>query len=172
MTLYKLDMDLLKDARSGNRQAMEELLLISQPDIRRYAMKHCTISDIDDAVQEVLLTIARKLETLKVLAAFSSWIFKTVQRECRRLGRVALKYDPFEEGELEKWLNKHTNEQLFHELLDVIEKMPAEQRDVIIMKEIQQLANQEIAQELGITVAAVKSRVHRARNSSRRLLLD
>ena len=171
MALYSLDMDLLISARAGNRDAMEQLLFISQPDIRRYAMKHCSITDIDDAVQEVLLTIARKLETLKVLAAFSSWIFKTVQRECRRLGRVALRYDPFDEGELEKWLKDHSDEQLLLELVDAIEKMPAEQREIIIMKEIQQLTNQEIAEELGITVAAVKSRIHRARLESRVLLM-
>lgn len=102
MSLKNVDTSLIKAARKGNREAMERLLIQSQPDVRRYAMLHCKISDIDDAVQEVLLLIARRLETLDILAAFSSWIFKTVQRECRRLGRVAIHYDPFDEATLEE----------------------------------------------------------------------
>ena len=57
--------DGVTDFRSGDRVAMEKLLAVCQPDIRRYAMQHCMISDVDDAVQEVLLIIARKISAFK-----------------------------------------------------------------------------------------------------------
>lgn len=167
-----MDLSVIEAARDGDRSAMETLLLLSQPDIRRYAMRHCVISDIDDAVQEVLIIVAKHIESLKFLAAFSSWLFKTVQRECRRLGRVTLNYDPFEEEHLDSWLQAHSDDELINELISVIEKLPQEHREVILLKDIQQFSNREIASELGITVAAVKSRVHRARELTRAMLLD
>lgn len=166
-----MDSELIDAARQGNRHAMETLLLQSQPDIRRYAMMHCIISDVDDAVQEVLLIIARHIGSLKFLAAFSSWLFKAVQRECRRLGRAALKYDPFEEETLEAWLNARSNDELMHELVSVMEKLPDEIREVILLKDYEELTNKEIAGDLGISVPAVKSRLHRARQLTRAMLL-
>ena len=172
MGLTFLDTMLIDAARSGDRVAMEKLLAVCQPDIRRYAMQHCMISDVDDAVQEVLLIIARKISAFNILAAFSSWLFKTVQRECRRLGRKALNYDPYEEEALEKWLFAQSEGQLLYELLDVIDTLPREFRDVLLLKDFQQLANKEIANKLSISVAAVKSRLHRARKMTRAMLLN
>lgn len=167
-----MDISIIAAARDGNRKALETLLVHSQPDIRRYAMKHCTISDVDDAVQEVLIIVARKIATLKVLAAFSSWLFKTVQRECRKLGRSALNYDPYEEEQLEIWLQEHDSDRALHELIDAMDDLPDHYRQVIVLKDFQQLANREIADELGISLPAVKSRIHRARLTIRALLLD
>lgn len=168
----ELDYTLIAAARAGDRKAMESLLLSSQPDVRRYAMKHCKISDVDDAVQEVLLVIARRLESLRILAAFSSWIFKSVQRECRRLGRAALHFDPYDEAALEQWLSVKSQDQLLCELLDALQKLSAEHRDIIVLKDFHQRSLQEIAQALGIGLPAVKSRLRRARLAARALLME
>jgi len=168
----KLDYSIIEAARDGDREAMETLLISSQPDVRRYAMKHCMISDVDDAVQEVLLIIARRLESLRVLAAFSSWIFKSVQRECRRLGRAALNFDPYDEAELEEWLQVKSQDQLLCELIDTMQKLPGEYREVILLKDFHHFSNKEISNEINLGLAAVKSRFRRARLAARSLLLD
>lgn len=163
---------LLAAARNGDPNAMAELLSITQPDVRRFAMKHCKISDIDDAVQEVLLTIARRLDSLKVLAAFSSWLFKTVQRECRRLSRATINYDPFEEAVLEEWIDDRNNNELLLELTSTLTKLPIEYREALLLKDLEQLTLQELAAEKCISLAAAKSRLHRARRQARSLLLN
>lgn len=172
MSLRDLDTSIIEDARNGDRSAMERLLVLSQPDVRRYAMLHCKISDIDDAVQEVLLVIVRRLETLNFLAAFSSWIFKTVQRECRHLGRVAIRYDPYDEAKLEEWIQPKSDGELLTELINTMNKLPKEYQDIILMKDFQQFTNKEIASELDMNLAGVKSRLHRARLAARALLID
>lgn len=55
------------------------------------------VSDIDDAVQESLLIISHKVKGLKAAAAFSSWLFTVIRRECRKLERMMFKYDPLED---------------------------------------------------------------------------
>ncbi|MBL4796610.1 MAG: sigma-70 family RNA polymerase sigma factor [Oleispira sp.] len=162
---------IISAARSGDSSAMDQLLSMTQPDVRRYAMKHCKISDIDDAVQEVLLTISRRLDSLKILAAFSSWVFKSTQRECRRLGRATINYDPFEEGLLEEWIDHRPNTELLLELANALGKLSSEFREALLLKDLQQLTLQELADETGISLPAAKSRVRRARLAARSLLL-
>ena len=43
---------------------------LCRPHVRRYAQRHCLISDVDDAVQEALLVLARRLQSVRTLAAF------------------------------------------------------------------------------------------------------
>ncbi|GAB3244823.1 RNA polymerase sigma factor [Chitinimonas naiadis] len=171
MKLNDPDIPLLEAARAGDSKALARLLQLCQPDIRRYAQRHCMISDVDDAVQEALLVLSRKLGSLKALAALSSWLFKTVQRECRRLGRKALNFDPYDEEKLENWLSTRSNDALRLELVRAMETLPEDYRQVILLRDFEELTIGEMAEELGLSVAATKSRLHRARQTARDLLL-
>lgn len=77
---------------------------LCQPDIRRYAQRNCLIGDVDDAVQEALLVLSRKRSSVRVVAAFSGWLFQIVKRECHRLARAALHFDPWDDARAEEWL--------------------------------------------------------------------
>jgi DNA-directed RNA polymerase specialized sigma24 family protein len=83
MALAHHHVPLLEAARRGEPNAIEQLLVVCKPDVRRYAQRHCLISDIDDAVQEALLVLARKVHLLQNVAAISAWLFKIVQRQGR-----------------------------------------------------------------------------------------
>lgn len=172
MALSERHQTVLDAAHGGDPLALEQLMQLCQPDIRRYAQRSCLISDVDDAVQEVLLVLSRKLSSLRVLAAFSGWLFKTVQRECRRLGRVTLSYDPYDQERAEQWLASHDNSSLRLELIRALESLPRDHLQIVLLRDFEELSMGEIAQELGITVAAAKSRLHRARAMAREYLLD
>lgn len=171
MALAEHHTALLEAAHLGDPAALERLLCICQPDIRRYAQRHCMISDVDDAVQEALMILSRRMASLRSLAAFSGWLFKVVQRECRRLGRHALRYDPYDEEKLEGWLAVHSNHTLRLELVAALEALPEHYRDIILMRDFNELTIAEMAEELRMTPAAVKSRLHRARELTREYLL-
>ncbi|QCF24849.1 RNA polymerase sigma factor [Hydrocarboniclastica marina] len=171
MRIAETDLPLLEAAHGGDQASLAQLLQLCQPDVRRYAQRQCKITDIDDAVQEVLLIVARRLESLRVLAAFSSWLFKTVQRECRRLGRKALSFDPFEEEQLENWLGRFSNDELTVELARALEALPDHHREMILLRDFHGWTMAEIAGQLGVTKAAAKSRLHRAREAIRSLLM-
>jgi RNA polymerase sigma factor (sigma-70 family) len=163
---------LLAAAHGGDSQALEALLRIARPDVRRYAQRHCLISDVDDAVQEALWVMARKLHQLRALAAFSGWLLRTVQRECRRLGRVALRHDPYDEAAVDAWLARHhDDDHLRRELASAIESLPPHYREVLLLRDFEELTIAEIAARVGDSPAAVKSRLHRARTLAREYLL-
>ena len=89
--------DLIHAAQTGDAASIGRLLAVCQADARRYARQHCQASDIDDAVQESLLVISRKVHGLKAAAAFSSWLFTVIRRECRRLERLMLRHEPLDD---------------------------------------------------------------------------
>lgn len=161
----------LQAAHGGDPQALARLLALCQPQIRRYAQRNCLVSDVDDAVQEVLLLMSRRLSSLKVIAAFSGWLFKVVQRECRRLGRRAFNFDPYDEERAEQWLASQDDASLRLELAQALESLPRDYLQIVLLRDFEELSIAEIAQELGLTTAATKSRLHRARSLAREYLL-
>ena len=78
--------ELLAAAQGGDEQAIASLLALAQPDLRRYAQRSCSTSeDVNDAVQEALWIISRRIGTLRAFTSFSGWLFAIVRRECSRL---------------------------------------------------------------------------------------
>lgn len=171
MALAAHHLPLLAAAHGGDPQALEQLLRVTRPDIRRYAQQHCLLSDVDDAVQEALLIVSRKLPQLRVMAAFSGWAIRLVQRECRRLGRVTLRYDPYDEDRLAQWLVVRDEAGLRRELVAALESLPAHYREVMLLRDVEELTIEEIAARTGLSRPNVKSRLHRARALAREYLL-
>jgi RNA polymerase sigma factor (sigma-70 family) len=161
----------LEAARSGDPAALDYLLRLCQPDVRRYAQRNCFISDVDDAVQEALLIVSRKYTSVRAVAAFSGWLFSVVRRECRRLGRKALHFDPYNEEAVDRWLASHDNTSLRQELVDALESLPADYRDILLLRDFEELTIGEIAARTGASASATKSRLHRARTLAREYLL-
>jgi len=162
---------LIYAAQSGDPRAIEQLLTACQADARRYAYKHCHASNIDDAVQESLLVISRKVKGLKAAAAFSSWLFTVIRRECRRLERMMFKHDPLDEDLADQQLLCRTDEALQIDLIKALESLPAHYLEVVLLRDFEELTIGEIADRLGEQLGAVKSRLHRARELVREYLL-
>ncbi|SMC22297.1 RNA polymerase sigma factor, sigma-70 family [Andreprevotia lacus DSM 23236] len=158
-------------AQGGDPLAIARLLAACQPDARRYARRHCLASDIDDAVQEGLLIVARRVGGLKAVLAFSGWLFTVIQRECQRLARAALRMQSLDEQQAEAWLAQHSDEALRLDLIAALESLPAHYREVILLRDFEELSMGEVAARIGDTVAAAKSRLHRARALVREYLL-
>jgi RNA polymerase sigma factor (sigma-70 family) len=163
--------NLIHAAQTGDPVAISRLLAVCQADARRYAYKHCQVSDIDDAVQESLLVIARKVQGLKAAAAFSSWLFVVIKRECRKLERMMFRHDSIEEEHAEQLLVSRTDEALRVDLANALESLPAHYLEVVLLRDFEELTIAEIAARLSEEPGAVKSRLHRARAMVREYLL-
>lgn len=156
----------------GEAGAVDALLRVCRTDARRYARRHCKIDDVDDAVQETLLIVSRKVHGLKVLAAFSSWMFVVVRRECQRLSRAMSKIEPLEDEVAETHLMCCDDVSLRIDLAAALESLPAHYLEVILLRDFEELTIGEMADRLHDTTAAIKSRLHRARELVREYLLS
>lgn len=162
---------LILAAQTGDPAALARLLALCQADARRYAYKHCQVSDIDDAVQESLLVISRKVKGLKAAAAFSSWLFTVIKRECHKLTRKMFQHEPLDEELAERQIAARSDQALRLDLANALESLPAHYLEVVLLRDFEELTIAEIAARLGEQPGAVKSRLHRARELVREYML-
>ena len=81
--LARVSDDLLLAAQPGDRHALTQLLVALQPDIRRYARRHChRTSIIEDVVQEALIVVYRRVGTIRSPAALAGWLVTVIARLC------------------------------------------------------------------------------------------
>src|SRR5262249_61919727 len=78
---------LVMAAQAGDEQALLRLLEVCRPKLERYAHRLCIGDDAEEAVQDALWLLYRRLGALKALEAFSSWLFQILRRECHRRAR-------------------------------------------------------------------------------------
>jgi len=157
---------LIEAARGGDADALVSLIAAAQPDIRRYAA-----ADIDDAVQETLLLLYRRLGTLRAVTSFSAWLFAVARRACLRLlRRSAGMADTFAD-DAEMRLAHRAPEDIRIDLSRAIQSLPDHYREVILLRDIEELSIDEIAGVLGLTRESVKARIHRARLMIREYLI-
>lgn len=163
---------LIHAAQTGDPAALTRLLAVCQIDAHRYARRHCHVSDVDDAVQESLLIISRKLASLKAAAAFSSWLFTVIRRECRKLGRALTRHAPWEDELIDQQLASRSDHALRMDLAAALESLPTHYLNVVILRDFEELTIAEIANRLEEPAGAIKSRLHRARTLVREYLLN
>lgn len=165
--------ELLLAARDGDKEAILSLLVLAQPDIRRYAAHACqTSSDVEDAAQEALWLLYRKVGTLRAITSFSGWLFAIVRRECWRLAQRTLgKPVPLENIENTREFSSRPQSELRMDLARAIESLPEHYREVILLRDIEELTIDEIASALSRSREAVKANLHRARRLLREYLV-
>ncbi|MGA8745032.1 MAG: RNA polymerase sigma factor [Solirubrobacterales bacterium] len=157
-------------AREGNPDAVASLIAGSHEHVRRFARTLCsTPQDAEDAAQEALIVLYCRIGTLRATAALASWMFKVVLRECIRKTRLSIAQrslpdavkaaDSAEEAVL--------NRLEIERVIASIAALPTEQRSVLLLRDVQGLSGQATARALGLSRAAMKSRLHRARQSVR-----
>ncbi len=158
----------LSAARAGDAQAIATLLAGSHGHVRRFARLLCaTPEDAEDAAQEALIVLYRKIGTLRATAALASWMFQVVRHECIRRSRLALRGlpapTPVEPSAQDVALARLE----LQRIVAAITALPDEQRAVVVLRDIQGLSGAATAQALGLSRPAMKSRLHRGREALR-----
>lgn len=163
--------DLVLRAQAGDIDALNHLLVACRADARRYALRHCVTSEVDDAVQEALLIVSRHVRSLTNAAAFASWLFTVVRRECSRLSRQMFAYDALEDDGIEAALADRPRDELRIELAAALESLPPHYLEIILLRDFEELTIGEICTRLGVSTQSAKARLRRARLLVREYLL-
>jgi RNA polymerase sigma-70 factor, ECF subfamily len=179
------DFTLIRAIQTGDHQAFESL-------VRRYQRQVANLiymtmggrDDVEDIAQEVFIRVYRSLPKFKFDATFFSWIYRITMNLCideirkRKIRRV-LSLDFLTEDVLEKTKkNKDhtlpTDSLLTEEKQKIVQsalmRLKPEHRQILVLREYEDLGYHEIAETLDITLEAVKSRIFRARIELKNLL--
>jgi RNA polymerase sigma factor (sigma-70 family) len=161
------DRALVSAARDGDRAAMDRLLAEYQPDVRRFALRTCrTSEDADDAVQHTLVQLSTQLGSFQGLSRLTSWLFTIVKNECMRLlGRA--RRASGDDSAIDGVLASCGDIELAIALNQALLRLEPELREVVLLRDVQELTGPEVAARLDLTLEAMKSRLHRARERLR-----
>jgi RNA polymerase sigma-70 factor (ECF subfamily) len=181
------DFTLIRSIQAGDHQAFESL-------VRRYQRQVANLiyltmgnrDDVDDIAQEVFIRVYRSLPKFKFNASFFSWLYRITMNLCideirkRKIRRVlSLDYlteDTLEKSRKSKDYTMVSDSVLTEEKRQVIQsalqRLTPEHREVLVLREYQDLSYNEIAETLGLRLEAVKSRIFRARTEMKNLLND
>jgi len=140
------------------------------PKIRTYGLKHLKQeANAMELVQETMLTVWRKAHLYNPdKGAVSTWIYTIMRNQCfdTLRKRQATKEDnysddiwPIFEHKLVTDNDEHSNLQLGHELVELINTLPKPQQVVVTEIYLNQRSHQDLADQLGIPVGTIKSRL-------------
>jgi RNA polymerase sigma factor (sigma-70 family) len=153
-------------AQSGDPRAIATLVSGSHEHVQRFARTLCsTPEDAEDAAQEALIVLYRKIGTLRATAALGSWMFQIVRNECIRRSRLAFHRPGFAAMAEPSAEDTALARLEMQRIVDSIAGLPPEQRAVLVLRDIQGLSGAATAQALGLSRAAMKSRLHRGRET-------
>jgi RNA polymerase sigma-70 factor (ECF subfamily) len=166
---------LVERARAGDRAALEQLLARVAPSIHRFGLRMCkNPSDAEDVLQDTLIAVASHLGEFEGRSSLSSWVFALTRSACAHRRR-GLKNKPLmsDDAVAEQPDVAPTPEALTadHELGAALSlaigALQDDYREVILLRDVEGLSAPDTAATLDITVDAVKSRLHRAREALR-----
>lgn len=119
-----------------------------------------------------MIVLFQRVGTLRAAGALASWLFRIVRNECLRRSRslvhhTALPVDlPGHDVE-----NEVLRRLEVERVAQIIAALPEDQRRVLVLRDVQGLPGEQVASVLGISTAAMKSRLHRARAGVRESLV-
>lgn len=177
------DEALVAGLRRGDRSAAESL--VSQYGGRVYRLAFRITGNHEDAeevAQDALWTAARKIHSFKGESAFGSWLYRIAANAAYqklRRRKVSGREVSFEElipqvesqgphaEAIDDWSSKVEEPALQEEVRTVlrsaIEALPPDYQTAFVLHDLEGLSNPEIARSLGLSLPAVKSRIHRSR---------
>lgn len=172
------DLALLERIKAGDDAALSEVIHRYQGQVYRFGMKMCrNHEDAEDVLQETLLAAARTIRGFRGASSMSTWFYSIARSFCIKKRRRS-KFAPEHEASIEQDVardvraledpgrspEEHVQAQQIEKALQAaIRELDPKYREILVLRDVEGLTAPEVAEITDLTVAAVKSRLHRAR---------
>lgn len=171
------DRDLVRSCLQGDRHCFRILYQRHHSAVRSTLYQLCGSVDLDDLEQEVFLRAWKGLKGFRQSAQFSTWLYRITWNVAsdrrRKLGQERSRQDALKPLTLDSedhyaGLNADLNQSHYQDMVQRgLAQLSEEQRSVLVLHDLQDLPQKEIAQILDIPVGTVKSRLFHARTTLR-----
>ena len=175
--------DFVVRCQNGDKGAMEALMRHYQQWV--YIIAYGMLGNPEDAsdmAQDVFLWLWENIGQFQFRSRFSTWLYRIVTNRCINVKdqKKRRKTEPTEIDDSQPWVpvDTATPEQsvLLAEQREILQKALAELRDdyrkILILREMQNLSYEELAEVIGCSVGRVKSKLHEARKVLRKFVLQ
>lgn len=180
---------LLERAKAGDVAAFEKLIEVYQKKIFNLAYRMTgNFDDAGDMAQEALVRIFKSIANFKEQSSFSTWVYRITTNVCldelrKKKNKKVYSLDEeihAEDGEIQRQIMSNDplpdeiaeKEELKRIVNSAINSLPEEQKIVITLRDLQGLSYDEISEVLDCPVGTVKSRINRARQALKNVLMN
>lgn len=183
-----VDRVLIEKTKLGERNAFAELVELYKDKIFNYLYRLTgSREDAEDLAQETFLRAYVKIEGFDNTMRFSPWIYRIAQNAAvdmmrKRKPLVSLDDTPFSDGDGHlSWQvacqDPGPEEQvhfqhLKSEIEEVIMTLPLAYRSVLLLRYTQEMSYEDLSRALDMPITTVKTRLHRAREALRVIMMD
>jgi len=173
------EVDLVRRACAGDDRALAQLVELYHDRVYRFGRRFCRAGDLDDAVQETFASLVAHRRRFRGEASIGTWLYVVVRNHCHRLlGSLPGSH---------RWLGPTSDDAGLAQLPDrrpgpedVVQRrevvdlvhaslaaLSPEHRQVLVLRDLYGRSGAETARWLGLSLPAMKSRLHRAREALR-----
>ncbi len=154
-------------ARAGDLDAFEVLVHRHQAPVYRVALRMLgTAADAEDVAQETFVQAWRSLARFHGNSAFATWLYRIATNRSLDVLAKRRPSEDLDDLQGDSSLDPaaiYAQRERTAGVLDVVQALPPDQRAPLVLREFEGLSYEEIGAVLGISLAAVKGRIHRAR---------
>jgi len=125
----------------------------------------------DDVLQDVWLTVYKRINTVRDASAFSVWLYRTARNRAFRLLRDESRYVFVERYDESDFIDDDRESLLFDDidkLHRVLTTLSPEQKEAIVLRFFEEMNYQEISDIMGCSIGTVRSRIHYAKQELRK----
>lgn len=158
------DAALVRAAQRGDPMALAQLMEQLVPFVGRICGP-IALQDGQDAAQEAMIAILRGIKTLKEPDALHGWARVIAVREAVKVARSRRPARTLEADEI----STTADPQLAADINDTLRRLTPEHRAILMLRDVEGLTEQEAAAVLAVRPGTVRSRLHRARRSFRKV---
>ncbi len=169
------DFSLIKRFIDGDESTFNTLVLRHKDKVRNiiYLILNNTNS-VDDIAQEVFITVYKNLYRFRFESQFTTWLYRITINKCKdHLRKIKIRkiFTPLKDTEEEPGYNSPAENVDISDIVhDAINKLPEKLKTPLLLKDIEGLSYQEIAESMQCELGTVKSRIFRAREGLREVL--
>lgn len=179
--MENIDQQLVERVRGGDKRAFDVLVRKYQGRIAglvsRYVFDH---GDVEDVVQEVFIKAYRALDRFRGDSAFYTWLYRIAVNTAKNHLVASGRRPPGQDVDAEEVVNSSAGEklqepdspersmmtrQIAERLEETLESLPEDLREAIILRELDGMSYEEIAEVMSCPIGTVRSRIFRAREA-------
>ncbi len=183
----KREQELITRAKAGDETSFEQLIESCKTKAYNIAWRYMrNEQDAMDALQESLIKVFRHLCKFKGESSFDTWVYRIVVNTCNDMlrkssrSKAAAPAYADEEGDLvikmpdpgptpAEALEQKEQSRF---ILDCLERLQPEQKEIIVLRDIQGFSYQELSEILECSIGTIKSRINRSRRRLKEIVME
>ncbi len=171
--------ELVERCQQGDSVAFRQLYQSYQHRVRATLYQLCGSDGLDDLVQEVFLKAWKGLPKLREISYFSTWLYRiawnaAIDRRKKLVQTTVISLEERDFFEIDNQNSANNGDLMTMHYQDLVsqslESLSLEHRAVLILHDLEDIPQKEIARILNIPTGTVKSRLHHARNYVKQFL--